>query len=109
MIDDFGTGYSSLSQLIHMPVDGLKIDRMFLRDIATDPHSRAIIHAIVALGRAMNLELVGEGVETEAQLDFLRREGCHSAQGFLLGAPMTAADVPGLVDSQAAGFTAPAT
>jgi diguanylate cyclase (GGDEF)-like protein/PAS domain S-box-containing protein len=90
IIDDFGTGYSSLSQLIHMPVDGLKIDRMFLRDIATDAHSRAIIHAIIALGRAMDLDLVGEGVETEAQLDFLRREGCRHGQGYLLGAPVPA-------------------
>jgi diguanylate cyclase (GGDEF)-like protein/PAS domain S-box-containing protein len=108
MIDDFGTGYSSLSQLIHMPVDGLKIDRMFLRDIATDPHSRAIIHAVVALGRAMGLDLVGEGVETEAQLEFLRREGCHSAQGYLLGMPVTAAELPRLVDASAASSVAPA-
>jgi diguanylate cyclase (GGDEF)-like protein/PAS domain S-box-containing protein len=107
MIDDFGTGYSSLSQLIHMPVDGLKIDRIFLRDIATDPHSCAIIRAIVALGRAMNLDLVGEGVETQAQLEFLRQEGCHSAQGFLLGAPMTADAVPSLIDPEVTAGSTP--
>lgn len=97
MIDDFGTGYSSLSQLKELPVDGIKIDKMFLRNFEHDAHSRAIIRAVIALGRGLNLDLVGEGVETRAQLDFLRAEGCVLAQGFFFGKPVPADQVPALL------------
>jgi diguanylate cyclase (GGDEF)-like protein/PAS domain S-box-containing protein len=89
-IDDFGTGYSSLSQLKRLPVDAVKIDRSFLVDLQTDDDSKAIVSAIVAMGRALRLQVVAEGVETPAQLDFLRRLECDAVQGFLLSEPLTA-------------------
>jgi EAL domain-containing protein (putative c-di-GMP-specific phosphodiesterase class I) len=87
-IDDFGTGYSSLSYLKNFPVSTLKIDRSFIAGITTDPDDSAITTAIIALARAMELEVVAEGVETEAQADFLRDKGCHRIQGYLVGRPM---------------------
>jgi EAL domain-containing protein (putative c-di-GMP-specific phosphodiesterase class I) len=87
-IDDFGTGYSSLLYLKRLPASELKIDRGFVRDLAHDTEDAAIIAAIVALGRTLNLKIVAEGVETADQQAFLTRLGCHSLQGFLLGRPM---------------------
>jgi diguanylate cyclase (GGDEF)-like protein len=87
-IDDFGTGYSSLSYLKNFPVTTLKIDRTFIAGITTDPDDSAITTAIIALARAMELDVVAEGVETEAQADFLRDKGCHKIQGYLVGRPM---------------------
>lgn len=89
-IDDFGTGYSSLLYLKRLPASELKIDRGFIRDLEHDTEDAAIISAIVALGRALDLKIVAEGVETAAQQQFLTRLGCHSLQGFLLGRPMPA-------------------
>jgi diguanylate cyclase len=89
-IDDFGTGYSSLSYLKRLPASELKIDREFVRDLTHDAEDAAIIAAIVALGRALNLRIVAEGVETVAQQEFLTRLGCTTLQGFLLGRPMPA-------------------
>jgi diguanylate cyclase (GGDEF)-like protein len=89
-IDDFGTGYSSLSYLKRLPASELKIDHEFVRDLAQDAEDAAIIAAIVALGRALNLKIVAEGVETREQQEFLTRLGCTSLQGFLLGRPMPA-------------------
>ena len=92
-IDDFGTGYSSLLYLKRLPASELKIDRGFIRDLARDTEDAAIVSAIVALGRTLNLNIVAEGVETMAQQEFLTRLGCDSLQGFLLGRPMSAEEL----------------
>ena len=89
-IDDFGTGYSSLSYMKQLPLDELKIDRCFVKDILTDSSSRAIAETIVSLSRAMGLSVIAEGVETEEQREFLARLGCHSYQGYLFGKPLPA-------------------
>jgi diguanylate cyclase (GGDEF)-like protein/PAS domain S-box-containing protein len=91
-IDDFGTGYSSLSYLKRWRVDSLKIDRSFVRDIATDPSDHAIVSAIVAMARSLNIQVVAEGIETWQQLEILRSMGCSLAQGFLFARPCSAAD-----------------
>ena len=87
-LDDFGTGYSSLAYLKKFPIDGLKIDRSFIRDLPGDPDDEAITQAILALSQALRLNVVAEGVENEAQLDFLRRQGCEVVQGFLFSRPL---------------------
>jgi diguanylate cyclase (GGDEF)-like protein len=92
-IDDFGTGYSSLLYLKRFPASELKIDRGFVRDLATDAEDAAIITAIVALGRSLHLNIVAEGVETEVQQAFLTRLGCGSLQGYLFGRPMAAEQI----------------
>ena len=86
-IDDFGTGYSSLSYLHRFPIDTIKIDRSFVNGIATDKSSAGIVSAIIAVARELKLTVVAEGVETEEQLRYLRRQRCDLAQGFLLGRP----------------------
>ncbi|OGW79766.1 MAG: hypothetical protein A3G33_01830 [Omnitrophica bacterium RIFCSPLOWO2_12_FULL_44_17] len=89
-IDDFGTGYSSLSHLRKFPINSLKIDQSFVRDIPVNLEDTAIVKAIISMAHSLNLEVVAESVETEAQLDFLRTENCDKMQGFLYSKPISA-------------------
>lgn len=86
-IDDFGTGYSSLDTLRSFPFDKIKLDRSFMNEVERDEQSKAIVRAILALGRSLHVPVLAEGVETHEQLEVLRLEGCNEAQGFLLGRP----------------------
>ncbi|KQO54713.1 EAL domain-containing protein [Methylobacterium sp. Leaf85] len=95
-LDDFGTGYSSLSYLRQFPFDKIKIDRSFIREIA-DPDTAAIVRAIVGLGERRGTTITAEGVETRAQLDLVRAEGCNEVQGFFFSKPVPARDLSGVV------------
>ncbi len=91
-IDDFGKGYSSFSYLKHLPVQRLKIDQAFVRDLIVDPSGAIITEAVINLGHGLNLKVVAEGIETEEQLACLRQQGCEEGQGFYLGRPLPPGD-----------------
>jgi len=101
-VDDFGTGYSSLSYLKRFPVDRLKIDKSFVRDVNIDADDAAIARAIISLGHTLNLRVVAEGVETDAQRDFMRSHGCDEMQGYLFSRPLPAPEFEALLRGQAA-------
>jgi diguanylate cyclase (GGDEF)-like protein len=102
-VDDFGTGYSSLAKLKNYPVDTLKIDRAFVRDLETNPEDQAIAQAIITLGTSMGMGLVAEGVETQGQLDFLSQRGCDLIQGFFFSKALTSAQLASFVEQRLAG------
>jgi len=92
-VDDFGTGYSSLSYLKRFPIDTLKIDQSFIHDIDQDPDDATLVEAIIALGRALRLNIIAEGVESEVQADFLKIHNCDCIQGYLFNSPQAAQDL----------------
>lgn len=98
-IDDFGTGYSSLSYLKHFPVDRLKIDKVFVRDLHSKPDDAAIITAVIAMAHALGLKVVAEGVENQAQLEFLRAQKCDEVQGSYFSAPLPPHELSALLAS----------
>ena len=91
VLDDFGTGYSSLSYLRSYRFDGIKIDQSFMAGIAHSPEDQAIVRAVGLLAEALEMEIVAEGIETEAQLDYAREAGIHNVQGYLMSEPQSIA------------------
>jgi diguanylate cyclase (GGDEF)-like protein/PAS domain S-box-containing protein len=104
-IDDFGTGYSSLSALQQLPVETLKIDQSFVRNADVDAQDATLVKTIIEMGRNLDMQVVAEGVETPAQLEFLRARGCHYAQGRLFGEPLTAEALLELLSAQQRGVS----
>jgi EAL domain-containing protein (putative c-di-GMP-specific phosphodiesterase class I) len=98
-MDDFGTGYSSLSYLQSFPFDKIKVDRSFVSDLETNNNNAAIVRAVVTLARSLNLPVLAEGVETEAQRLILSHEGCDQIQGYLIGKPLTILNYERIINS----------
>ncbi|WP_414472014.1 EAL domain-containing protein [Microvirga sp. M2] len=105
-LDDFGTGYASLTHLKRFPVGHIKIDHSFVADLEEDEDDAAIVEAVIGLGRSLGLHVTAEGVETEGQVERLRRMGCHSAQGYFYARPMSAAQITELLDGWPVGCRA---
>ena len=87
-LDDFGTGFSSLSYLKRLPLDQVKIDQSFIREVISDSNDAAIVRAIIAMCQSLEIQVIAEGVETQPQLEFLKSSGCTSYQGFLFSKPI---------------------
>jgi diguanylate cyclase (GGDEF)-like protein/PAS domain S-box-containing protein len=104
-LDDFGTGYSSLSYLHAFPFDKIKIDRAFISDLESNHQSVAIVRAVIGLSRSLNIPILAEGVETQAQHAFLAEEGCDEVQGYLTGRPLAIADYAGVVERKEVAMT----
>ncbi len=102
-MDDFGTGYSSLSYFRQFPFDKVKIDQAFVQDMEVNPQSRAIIKAIIGLAKGLDIAIVAEGVETEAQMNMLKRKGCEQIQGFAISRPAPISEFSAVVGEQATG------
>jgi EAL domain-containing protein (putative c-di-GMP-specific phosphodiesterase class I) len=98
-VDDFGTGYSSLSYLRKFPIDTLKIDQSFVRQITTAPDQTTIVTAVISMGRSLKLRVVAEGVETQGELGFLQDHKCDEAQGYYFGRPMPAENFAKLLET----------
>jgi EAL domain-containing protein (putative c-di-GMP-specific phosphodiesterase class I) len=105
-MDDFGTGYSSLGYLRSFPFNKIKIDQSFIRDIAKNKDSLAILRAVVGLGRSLGIVTTAEGVETKNQLEVLITEGCTEAQGYFFSHPVSAVEVKGLLGAIDGGVQA---
>jgi EAL domain-containing protein (putative c-di-GMP-specific phosphodiesterase class I) len=99
-IDNFGIGYSSLSTIKQFPLDTIKIDRSFIRDITSDTEGKALTKAIIAMGRTLSLTVVAQGVETKEQADFLRQNACDEFQGFYLNKPVPPDQIAELIRAQ---------
>jgi EAL domain-containing protein (putative c-di-GMP-specific phosphodiesterase class I) len=106
-IDDFGTGYSSLSALKRFPVERLKIDRSFIQDLPGDEDDCAVASAVISLGQKLNLRVIAEGVETDAQVAFLRENHCDEMQGYCFSRPVAADAIPALLVQRAIAFAPP--
>jgi EAL domain-containing protein (putative c-di-GMP-specific phosphodiesterase class I) len=102
-IDDFGTGYSSLGSLTRFPINTIKIDRTFIKNIAIDVNAEVIIKAIIAMAHSLKMEVVAEGVETEEQLAFLQSEKCDKIQGYLFSPPVPAEEFIKLLEKDKIG------
>jgi EAL domain-containing protein (putative c-di-GMP-specific phosphodiesterase class I) len=105
-IDDFGTGYASFSELKHLPVNFLKLDQTFVAGIDSDPSDKAIVEAIIQLGRALDLGVIAEGIESFETIDKLLELGCHRGQGYLMSVPMSADDLSPVLRSGAVPLAA---
>ncbi len=102
-MDDFGTGYSSLNYLRSFPLDKIKIDQCFVRDLSAAEGSGFIVRTIIGLAKSLNMTTTAEGVETEEQLAWLRSEGCTEVQGYLFSLPRPASEVPALLSTRKGG------
>jgi EAL domain-containing protein (putative c-di-GMP-specific phosphodiesterase class I) len=98
-IDDFGTGYSSLSALKTFPVARLKIDKSFINDVADDENDQAVTSAVISLGQKLNMRVIAEGVETDDQMAFLRKNNCDEMQGYHFSKPISAQDIENLLNA----------
>ena len=105
-LDDFGTGYTSLSLLADLPLDVVKIDRMFMEEVESSPRSRAMVGSVINMAHALNLRVVGEGVETDAQLEILHQLGCDEVQGYLISRPQPAEQITAFLVNQRSGTQA---